>query len=112
MSHVKWFLALIVCVAAAAVTTFYATKQYTSERTTALLAEASIARNTTYAALASDIANGEYDAAREKLRRLFDFEVDDIRRARAVLEDGYFASANRSYLDQIDRYLASPNDGR
>lgn len=112
MSHVKWLMALIVCVAAATAATFHATRQYTNERTTALLAEASIARNTTYTALASDIANGEHDAAREKLRRLFDLEVEDVRRAKSVLKDGYFASANRPYLDEIDRYLASPDDGR
>lgn len=53
-----------------------------------------------------------HEAAREKLRRLFDLEVENIRRAKSVLEDGNFASANGFYQDEIDRYLASPNDGR
>lgn len=112
MLHIKWLVTLVVCVAAATATTFYATKQYEDERITAILAEASIARNTTYTVLATDIANGNYDVAKAKLRKLFDLEVSDIRRAKSLLENGFFKNANAVYLDAINRYLAEPERGR
>lgn len=107
--HIKWFSALAMSVAASIAATFYVTEAYLREITTAQLADMSITRNTTYTAVATDIADGKYEAARTKLRVMFDLEVEDIRRAKAELEAGYFQRANTAHLARIDRYLGSPD---
>jgi len=108
MLQIKYVIALVVVAVLAAIATFYATEKYVTERVLGQLAEVAMMRNSTYVTLVNDINGARYDAAKERLRKLFDLEAKEIQRTKGVLEDSCFASANREYIDRINRYLASP----
>jgi hypothetical protein len=108
MLQIKYVITLVVVAALAATASFYATEKYVTERTLGQLAEVSIMRNETYVTLSNDINGARFDAAKQRLRKLFDLETKEIQRAKGVMEDSCFAGANREYIDRINRYLASP----
>ena len=109
MVHIKWAFALLVAVALSIIGTQYATEKYVNERIMGQIAEMSIMRNAGYTGLVKQIDQGKYEEARTKLLKMFDMEVKDISRARQVMTDSCFASANSEYIGLIDRYLAPPS---
>ena len=111
LSGTRYVMALVALAALSAAATYYATEKYITEQLLGQLAEVSIMRNSTYVILIKDIDSGRYDAAKDKLRKLFDMEVKEIERTKGVMESSYFASANSEYIDRINRYLAKPPTG-
>ena len=108
MTHIKWLVALAVITALSITITYNVTEKYMHERTIGQLSEMSIMRNAIYVTLVKEIDAGKHTEVRAKLLKMFDMEVRDIQQAKKLMEDSYFATENKEYIDRVNHYLARP----
>lgn len=105
MIHVKWLIALVICVAASIAGSSYFIEKRTNERGIGLVAEGMIMTNQVYTTLIKTMDEGKCDEARTKLHRLRSSDLRQLADFRQRLKQGSFKRENQPFIDQIDRYL-------
>ncbi len=105
MVHVKWLIALVLCVTASIAASIYLVEKRTNERAIGQIAEGLIMTNQVYTTLIKTIDDGKCEEARTKLYRLRDSDLKQLKDFRQRLKDGCFTHENQPFIGQIDRYL-------
>jgi len=107
MVHLKWLIALALCVAASMGGSVFLVEKRTNERGIGLVAEGMIMTNQVYTTLIKAIDDGKCDEARTKLEKMRGSDLRQLKDFRQRLKEGRFSRENQPFIDQIDRYLGA-----